>query len=187
MTTTLNAIRSYRPCVTGWAKLLTYLNKTQPDDEPLSLLTVLESNGLDDAVWCLRTEPTLERTIQFALAVARRVEHLSPAAKALNDITEQYINGQETKEKLTTAAYAVKLAYDTLIVPSRYAAFTALYKANTARYPGDKDYVVYASGASVYANHTVHLASSVAHAASGEAYYAAERQAQTDIFKEIFA
>jgi hypothetical protein len=186
MTTTLNIIRSYRPCVTGWTKLLAYLGKTAADDEPLSLITILDSNGLNDAVWCLRTEPTPERTIQFALAVARRVEHLSTEAKTLNDTTERYINGQETKEKLTAAAYNVKLAYGTLTVPARYAAFTALYKANTARYPDDKDYVAYASGASVYADHTLDTASAAVHTASGEDAYIEERQAQTEIFRSVF-
>ena len=54
MKTTLNAIRAHSPCKDGWEKLLTHLGKTRPDDDPLDLLTVLESNGLDDAIWCLR-------------------------------------------------------------------------------------------------------------------------------------
>lgn len=68
--TTLNQIRSHSPCADGWAKLLKHLNKTGPDDKPLSLLTVLNSNGLDDAIWCLRTEVTPERNRRFAQAVA---------------------------------------------------------------------------------------------------------------------
>lgn len=52
--TTLNALRAHSPCWSGWTKLLTHLGKTKADDEPLPLLTILESNGLDDALWCLR-------------------------------------------------------------------------------------------------------------------------------------
>ena len=52
-TTTLATIRAASPCRQGWEKLLKNLNKTQADDEPLSLLTVLDSNGLDDALWVL--------------------------------------------------------------------------------------------------------------------------------------
>jgi hypothetical protein len=58
--TTLNAIRRAGPCEDGWTKLLRHLGKTKADDEPLPLLTVLESNGLDDALWCLRV-PSLNR------------------------------------------------------------------------------------------------------------------------------
>ena len=54
MKTTLKAIRAHHPCEDGWEKLLKHLGKTKEDDEPLDLLTVLESNGLDDALWCLR-------------------------------------------------------------------------------------------------------------------------------------
>ena len=52
-TTTLNAIRKASPCEKGWLKLLKHLGKTKADDEPLDLLTVLDSNGLDDALWVL--------------------------------------------------------------------------------------------------------------------------------------
>lgn len=52
--TTLNAIRAFRPCSDGWWKLLAHLGKTAADDEPLSLLTILNSNGISDALWCLR-------------------------------------------------------------------------------------------------------------------------------------
>ena len=52
-TTTLNDIRAASPCMDGWEKLLSHLGKTKADDEPLPLLTILDSNGLDDALWVL--------------------------------------------------------------------------------------------------------------------------------------
>ena len=52
-TTSLNRIRAANPCKEGWWKLLTHLGKTKADDEPLELLSVLDSNGLDDALWVL--------------------------------------------------------------------------------------------------------------------------------------
>ena len=54
MTTTLNKIREHKPCSDGWEKLLKALGKTMADDEELSIFAILESNGLDDAIWCLR-------------------------------------------------------------------------------------------------------------------------------------
>ena len=62
--TTLNAIRAASPCHDGWTKLLKHLGKTSADDEPLPLLTVLDSNGLDDALWVLyntKCDPRLSR------------------------------------------------------------------------------------------------------------------------------
>lgn len=52
-TTTLAAIRKADPCHDGWTKLLKHLGKSKADDEPLDLLTVLNSNGIDDALWVL--------------------------------------------------------------------------------------------------------------------------------------
>ena len=54
--TTLNRIRELS-CAEGWKKLLAHLGKTQADDEPLSFVTIADSNGLDDALWCCRAEP----------------------------------------------------------------------------------------------------------------------------------
>ena len=51
--TTLREIRKFSPCEDGWRKLLAHLGKTGADDEPLPLLTVLDSNGLEDALWVL--------------------------------------------------------------------------------------------------------------------------------------
>ena len=52
--TTLNHIREHSPCTDGWRKLLKHLGKTEADDDPLAYSTILESNGLDDVLWCLR-------------------------------------------------------------------------------------------------------------------------------------
>jgi hypothetical protein len=76
MRTTLNQIRAHRPCRDGWEKLLRGLNKTQPDDEPLWIDTVLDHNDLDDALRCLRSVEGCDREIQrFAVWCARRVQH----------------------------------------------------------------------------------------------------------------
>jgi len=54
MKTTLNRIKEHSPCSEGWSKLLTYLNKTEADNEPLDLLTILESNGVEDCLWAFK-------------------------------------------------------------------------------------------------------------------------------------
>ena len=59
--TTLNKIRECDPCPYGWETLLEYLKKTKADDEELPFLTILESNGFDDALWCMRAAPEYEK------------------------------------------------------------------------------------------------------------------------------
>ena len=73
--TTLNEIRAHAPCKDGWEKLLAHLGKTKADDEPLALLTVLESNGLDDALWCLRAASLDRLSRHFQAWCAEKVLH----------------------------------------------------------------------------------------------------------------
>jgi len=79
-TTTLNRIRAASPCRDGWAELLKHLGKTEADDEPLSLLTVLNSNGLDDALWVLSHAMPDDRLARhFQAWCADQVLHLFEA------------------------------------------------------------------------------------------------------------
>ena len=107
--TTLNKIRAHSPCANGWAKLLRHLGKTQADDEPVSLLTILKSNGLDDALWCLRAADGHQREMRlYAVWCARRMQHLMPDPRSLAalDVSERHANGEATDEELATASDA---------------------------------------------------------------------------------
>jgi len=74
MKTTLNKIRSHSPCRSGWTTLLNNLCKTKADDEPLAITTILDSNGLDDALWCLRAVDGYQREMRlYAVDCARAV------------------------------------------------------------------------------------------------------------------
>lgn len=80
-TTTLNIIRSASPCKDGWKKLLAHLGKTEADDEPLSIMTIVESNGLDDALWCIDADPELDRLRRhFQAWCAEQVLHVFETA-----------------------------------------------------------------------------------------------------------
>ena len=81
-TTTLAAIRAASPCEDGWRKLLGSLGKTGADDEPLDLLTVLDSNGLDDALWVLSYAMPDDRLARhFRAWCAEQVLHLFEAER----------------------------------------------------------------------------------------------------------
>ena len=106
MKTTLNAIREHQPCADGWAKLLRHLGKTQADNEPVRIITILDSNGLDDALWCLRAVTGHDREIRlYAVWCARRVQHLmiDPRSIAALDVAERYANNLATEHDLEAA------------------------------------------------------------------------------------
>lgn len=106
MKTTLNKIRTHGPCADGWRKLLSHLGKTEADDEPLSIVTILDSNGLDDALWCLRAVTGHDREIRlYAVWCARQVQHFmtDPRSLAALDVAEMYANGEATDAELSAA------------------------------------------------------------------------------------
>ncbi len=109
--TTLNHIREHNPCADGWRKLLTHLGKNDPY-APLAYSTILESNGLDDALWCLRAEPQHSRIWRmYAVRCARRVQHLMTDERSLQalDVAERHARGEATDSELTTAWDAARL------------------------------------------------------------------------------
>ena len=132
---TLNRIREHRPCESGWVKLLKHLGKTAPDNEPLSLLTVFESNGLDDALWCLRAVEGHEKEIrQFARDCALDVIHLWDAPSVVKEYLE---TGDEklrdaARDAAWDAAWAAAMAARAAAMAARDAALAAAWDA--ARY-----------------------------------------------------
>jgi hypothetical protein len=111
MKTTLNAIRKHYPCANGWEKLLAHLGKTQADDEPLAITTILDSNGLDDALWALRAVSGHDREIRlYAVWCARQVQHLMTDARSVAalDAAERYANGDATQAELDAARAAAR-------------------------------------------------------------------------------
>ena len=106
MKTTLNQIRAKSPCQSGWTKLLAYLGKTKADDEPISIATILDSNGLDNALWCLQAVKGRDREIRlFGVWCARQVQHLmtDPRSIAALDVSERFANCNATQEELDAA------------------------------------------------------------------------------------
>jgi len=133
ITTTLNRIREHSPSPYGWTKLLNGLGKTKADDEPLPFATILEINGLHDALWCCRVEPQYAKEWRlFAVTCARRVEHLNPDPRLKNviDVAERYANGQATDGALIAARNAaMDAAWSAARGATRYAAAAAVDSA----------------------------------------------------------
>lgn len=166
--TTLNDIRAKHPCATGWSKLLAHLGKTQADAEPLALATILEANGIEDAVWALRALPAdAAREIRlFAVSCARQVQHLMTDPRSLKalDVTERFANGDATANELEEAHRAAAAAV----------AYAAADAAACAAYAAPADAAADAAYAAAYA------------AADAADARAAACEKQTELFKQFF-
>lgn len=118
MNTTLNNIRKHSPCKNSWEKLLASLNKTQADDEALPLRYVLDTLGLVDAIWALRSLEGADREIRlFACDCAERVLHVYEAeypndtrSRNAIEVARKYANGDATNEELYAAWAAAAAA-----------------------------------------------------------------------------
>ena len=118
MTTTLNKIKAHSPCKDGWNKLLNYLGKTQADNEPLSIATIIQSNGIKDAVWALRAVEGKDKEIRlFAADCAELVLHIFENRYPNDDrprkaiqAARDYANGVIDKYELAAAWDAARAA-----------------------------------------------------------------------------
>ena len=109
MQTTLNKIRAQSPCASGWSKLLGNLGKTRADDDPLAITTILESNGIEDALWCLRAVDGYQREMRlYAVDCARNVQHLMTDQRSIAalDVADRHAEGLATNEELAAAGAA---------------------------------------------------------------------------------
>ena len=120
ITTTLKALLQHKPSVDGYNKLACRITNNKYDadcrkyvpyecDEPISLQTILESNGLYEALWALRAceqTPELIRAERlYAVWCVRQVQqHLTDQRSiAALDVAERHANGLATDTELETA------------------------------------------------------------------------------------
>ena len=111
--TTLNKICACNPCAEGWATLLHSLHKTQADDEPLSFEVILNSNGLDDALWATCSAPEHDREWRlFAVFCARSCQpaDADPRSIAVIDVAERFARGEALEDELSAAGSAARAA-----------------------------------------------------------------------------
>jgi hypothetical protein len=184
MKTTLNKIKQHSPCKDGWTKLLAFLNKTEADDEELSLLTILESNGLQDALWALRCVEGSDRDIRLmACDFAESVVHLTNDERSINAIkvSRDYANGLATLEELDTAGAAASdascAAWAAACDAASTAASTAAWAAKAAAWASARAAAKAASDAAAWA----------AKAAAKAAAWAASDAAKDDAWADAWA
>ena len=140
ITLSLNEIREQSPCKQGWEKLLKSKQNTHWEEQfPLS--GIINSNGLNDALWCLRVRPEHSNLWRkYAVWCARQVEHLMTdnRSKDALDIAWRHSEGEATDEELAAAedaawdAAALAAAWAAAWAAARYAAWAAALAAEAA-------------------------------------------------------
>ena len=119
-TVTMAALRKEGACISGYNKVVravqgrefsdgdrgreTYIRFAHKD--PIPLILIVESNGLDDALWALRCVHDCDRDARiFAVWCARQVQHLMTDARstAALDVVEAFANGEASKHELAAA------------------------------------------------------------------------------------
>jgi hypothetical protein len=125
--TTLNRIKQEEPCSEGWTKLLSFLNKTKSDNDPLDLLTILESNGVEDCIWAFKytdNHDNIYRHIaaDFAESVLHIYEAEYPndnrprlAIQAARDFADGKINNADRAAARVDAARAADNAWSAVV------------------------------------------------------------------------
>jgi hypothetical protein len=192
--TTLNRIKENRPCANGCKKLLRHLGKTGPDDEPVSLRTILESNGLDDAHWTLRAvEGHDKKKRLYAVDCARDVQHLmrDPRSIALLDVSERHAHGLASDDELKAARDdAAAAARDAWVEAARTEAAAEAAKAAAAAAAAEAAAWTAAAAAAEAAKAAAAAAEAAAAAAAARAARAEARESirekQRQRFVEMF-
>ena len=168
LTTTLNIIKSKQPCSDGWKLLLKSLGKTKPDDEALSLMYILESNGINDAIWALRCFDYKEYCL-FLADVADSVLHIFEDKCTDDKRVRLCIQGIRDY-------HAGKITIEELKNLSASAADAAAYAASAAAASAaDADAAAYAASAAA-----AYAASAAAASAAAAAAYAAYAASAAD-------
>lgn len=133
MKTTLNKIRAHGPCgldprespLTGFCKLRAHLGEDFDPDNDIDIVTVLDSNGLDDALWCLRAVDGHDWEIRMlSISLAREVQHLmtDPRSRRALDVAESYAYGRATEDERRLARAEAENAFYAAVGDTAYAA-----------------------------------------------------------------
>jgi hypothetical protein len=183
---TLQQIKDQRPCTDGWATVLKSKGGTKADfSAEFPLTDVLESNGLDDTLWCLHCLPEHSRIWRkYAVWCARQVEHLMTDQRSRNalKVADLHADGLATDVDLAAASEAARAALAAASEAARAAlaaASEAAWAAEAAAWAAARAAALAAAGAAGAARAAL-AAAGAAVAASGS-----PEPAQTDKLREI--
>ena len=136
MTTTLRKIRAADPCgmrledakSVGYLKLKFHLGKGYGDDDtPIDIATIIDSNGLDYALWFLRAvDGHAREMLLYADGCARQVPSLMEDPLSGTAPAERHANGAASDDELAAArAAGAEAAWAALAARAALAALAA--------------------------------------------------------------
>jgi hypothetical protein len=162
MKTTFREIKNFSPCKAGWDKLME-LNPEKDMDKEITILEILNHNGVRDAFWALKTQDYQDYCLILA-DIAESVLHIfeekypeDKRPREAIDAIRLWADKKITNQKLACYAAAANAAYD-----AAYDAADAAYNAAAAAAYAAAD------AAAAYA-----AAANAAYAAADAAYNAA--------------
>ena len=137
MQTTLRKIRAADPCGmrlkngqrVGYLKLKHHLGEGYGDDTPVDITAIIDSNGLDYALWCLcAVDGHAREKLLYAYWCARQVPSLKEAPSCVTalDVAERNANGAAADDELAAArAAGAEAAWAALAARAALAALAA--------------------------------------------------------------
>jgi len=188
----LEDIRDKHPCESGWKKLIRSLDGRTEGN--VSLSHILDSNGIEDAVWCLRVLPYRDQCL-FRADVAELTVHLCDDLRPqvaivairvwhAGDISDESLAADAADAAaydatgLPAAAYAVTAVTDTTDTTDTVATYTA-GDISDESLAADAAAAAAAAAATYAATYAATTAADAAYAAYAAAYAAAAAAAAT--------
>ena len=137
MQTTLRKIRAADPCgmrledakSVRYLKLRHHLGRGYGDDTPIDIATILDSNGLDYALWCLRAVDGHAREMRlYAVWCARQVPSLmdDPSSVTAIDVAERNANDELAAARAAARAAGTEAAWAAVAARAALGALGAL-------------------------------------------------------------
>ena len=151
LTTTFKLLRKHGACKDRYTVLRKAL-RGRGDDEPITMIEILDSNGLDDALWALRAVPDEQAAERdklarlFACWCVRQIWHLltDERSRAVIDVAERFAVGAATQDELKAAARDAYSAARSAADPAADYAYAAADAAAVAADAADY-YAAYAA------------------------------------------
>jgi hypothetical protein len=126
ITISLNEIRHQSPCESGWKKVLASKGGTSANmNAQFPMTDILESNALDDTLWCLRCRPEYANLWRkFAVWCSRQVESQMTDQRSRNALEAawRHSEGLATDDELDAARDAALAAARDAALAARDAA-----------------------------------------------------------------
>ena len=175
--TTLRLLRKHSACKPGYETLTAALGPDWGDNDPITLERIVETNGLQDAIWALCAVPKSQAKYRdrlarlFAVWCARQVLHIYEESypddkrpRNAIDTAERFALGQATENELAARTAAWASAGDAARAAAWASAGDAVRAAENA--------------ARASAGDAVRAAENAARASAGDAVRAAEDAAR---------